>query len=152
MIKNYLKYLLLILFISNCGYSPIYSNKESMNFSIDLIKMEGDRNLNETIKTNLNTYNKKSLDKINYKLIIKSTISKKPISKDSKGSITQEKITSNVKFVLSNLDKNYEFYFIEEFNLKKDNDVISEKSYEKNVIKNMGDSFSRKLIAEISRL
>lgn len=152
MIKSYFKYFLLILFISNCGYSPIYSNKESMNFSIDLIEMEGDRNLNETIKTNLKIYNKKSLDKINYKLIIKSTISKKAISKDSKGSITQEKIISNVKFVLSNLDKSYEFYFIEEFNLKKDNDVISEKSYEKNVIKNMGDSFSRKLIAEISRL
>ena len=64
MIKKIISLLVLLISISHCGFSPLYSKKTNINFSISSIKFEGDRTINNFLKTNLkqyqnNNYNKK---------------------------------------------------------------------------------------------
>ena len=42
--------LILVVFaITNCGYSPIYSKKETLNISINNIELKGNKNVNRKI-------------------------------------------------------------------------------------------------------
>ena len=49
-----LSFLILLIAISGCSYTPIYSDKES-NFKIDEINFEGEKFINEIIKNSLET-------------------------------------------------------------------------------------------------
>ena len=48
--------IIFLLFIS-CGYSPLYKDLSNINFSITLNEVNGNRSINNLIKTKLNTYN-----------------------------------------------------------------------------------------------
>ena len=53
--KNLIKLFIFLFFLSGCGYSPVYTNKNS-NFSINQIITVGDNNLNRIISGKLSTY------------------------------------------------------------------------------------------------
>jgi len=53
--KNLIKLIILLFFISGCGYTPIFSNKSS-NFSIYELSAKGDNKLNKIINNKLNYY------------------------------------------------------------------------------------------------
>ena len=55
--KNLIKLILLFFFISGCGYSPIFSNKDS-NFTIYELSTTGNNKLNKIIHNRLNNYKK----------------------------------------------------------------------------------------------
>ena len=57
-----------------------------------------------------------------------------------------------VNFNLINENKNTQFEFSEEFNIKKTNNIIDDNFYENQVKENMGTSISEKLIFEITKL
>ena len=63
MIKRIIPLLILFISISHCGFTPLYSNKTNINFSISSIKFEGDRTINNFLKINLiiqnNNFDKK---------------------------------------------------------------------------------------------
>ena len=46
----------LIFFLTHCGFSPIYIKNTNTNFSIENVSYEGDRDLNNFLKTNLEQY------------------------------------------------------------------------------------------------
>ena len=52
-----------LLFIS-CGYSPLYKDLSNINFSITLNEINGNRTINNLIKSKLNTYNSNNAEKI----------------------------------------------------------------------------------------
>ena len=49
----FIKFLIILFFVSNCGYTPIFSNKNS-SFSIIEIKSTGNNRLNKILKNKLN--------------------------------------------------------------------------------------------------
>ena len=53
--KNLVKLLILLFFISGCGYSPIFLNKKS-DFSIYELSASGNSKLNKIINSRLNNY------------------------------------------------------------------------------------------------
>ena len=65
--KNLIKILILLFFISGCGYNPIFSNKNS-NFSIYELTASGNSKLNKIINNRLNNY--KGSDNQNIKKIL----------------------------------------------------------------------------------
>ena len=70
MIKKYAVILIVILFTSNCGFTPVYLNEGIKEISIEQIKLSGDRTLNNYLKSNLNKYrNKESTKKISLEVI-----------------------------------------------------------------------------------
>ena len=63
-----IKFFLIILFfaLNNCGYKPLYSNK-NINFTINELNISGPEKIRNQLKNNLNIF----LDqKINQKFII----------------------------------------------------------------------------------
>ena len=56
MIRKIKILLLIVCFIPSCGFSPIYSSKNIRNISIEQINFNGDRTLNNYLRSNLNRY------------------------------------------------------------------------------------------------
>ena len=130
----------------------MYQNNNNLSFSINVIDTSGDRKVNEAIKSNLKKYSQKSENKKNYKVNIKSKVVEQIVSKNKTGVISQIKLILKVNFNLINENKNTQFEFSEEFNIKKTNNIIDDNFYENQVKENMGTSISEKLIFEITKL
>ena len=56
MIKKNILIISLIFFLTSCGFTPIYSKNNNVNFSIEQVNFTGDRELNNFLKTNLDQY------------------------------------------------------------------------------------------------
>ena len=56
MFKKILLILFFSLLINGCGYSPILLNKSGLDINIVSIKYEGNREINNHIKNNINQY------------------------------------------------------------------------------------------------
>ena len=57
-----IKLLIILFFVSSCGYTPIFSNKDS-NFSIVEISSTGNNKLNKTLISKLDNYRKINSEK-----------------------------------------------------------------------------------------
>ena len=83
--------LLLTLGLTSCGFSPIHS-KKNLNFQINEIEFEGNRQVKAIILSNLSPYKTKEKDRYNYDLIIKAEKKVEPVSKNKKGETTVYKL------------------------------------------------------------
>ena len=147
-IKNY-TVLFFLLLLSNCAYEPILSNKNH-DFSIVVEKIDGDKKINSMIVNNF--YNLKGKEK-KYNLDLSSTKIKNVISKDSKGDPAIFELIINVNYKVK---KNEETLLINEINLKDIYNNVSDKfeleNYEKNIINNLSQNISDKIIISISEI
>ena len=87
MIKKNVIILSIIFFLTSCGFSPIYLKNPNMNFSIEKIVFEGDRELNNFLRSQLKNYkNEESKNKFFIKA--KSEYRKIVLSKNTAGEAT----------------------------------------------------------------
>jgi len=108
MIKKYAVILIVILFTSNCGFTPVYLNEGIKEISIEQIKLSGDRTLNNYLKSNLNKYrNKESTKKISLEVI--SYYQKNILSKDSSGNTNKYELVTEVIFTINPYDQRLSF-------------------------------------------
>ena len=58
MFKKIISITLFLSLLAACGYTPIYSGKnmENKNFSIEIVSMDGDRDINNQITLHLRKY------------------------------------------------------------------------------------------------
>jgi len=112
--KNLIKILILLFFLSGCGYTPIFSKKNS-NFSIYELSATGNNKLNKIINSKLNNY--KDLDSPKkFSLIIETYLNKKISSKDSKGN-----------------PKSYRINLVSDISIKDSNGIVKNKSFSKSI-------------------
>ncbi len=108
MIKKYTVILIVILFTSNCGFTPVYLNEGIKEISIEQIKLSGDRTLNNYLKSNLNKYrNKESTKKISLEVI--SYYQKNILSKDSSGDTNKYELVTEVIFTINPYNQQLSF-------------------------------------------
>ena len=93
-IKKIIIILLATLYLTSCGFTPIYS-KKNFDFQINNIQFEGDREIKTILLSNLNAYKTKEKNKYNYDLNIKSEKKVEIASKNTKGEATVYKININ---------------------------------------------------------
>ena len=93
-LKKIIIILLSTLYLTSCGFTPIYS-KKNLDFQINNIQFEGDREIKAILLSNLSAYKTKEKDKYNYDLNIKSEKKVEIASKNSKGEATVYKININ---------------------------------------------------------
>ena len=93
-LKKIIIILLSTLYLTSCGFTPIYS-KKNLDFQINNIQFEGDREIKAILLSNLSAYKTKEKDKYNYDLKIKSEKKVEIASKNSKGEATVYKININ---------------------------------------------------------
>jgi len=137
-----------LLFVS-CGYSPLYKDLSNINFSITLNEVNGNRTINNLIKSNLNIYNSKDAEK-KYDIDINTRYIKDIIAKDTTGAATEYKLTISTSFKVNSSDYKREFIFQESFNMKSISDKLEEQDYENNVQSNLVNIITRKLILQLS--
>ncbi len=143
-------YLIIIFFLFiSCGYSPLYKDLSNINFSITLNEVNGNRTINNLIKSNLNIYNSKDAEK-RYDIDINTKYIKDIIAKDTTGAATEYKLTISSSFKVNSNDFTREFLFQESFNMKSISDKLEEQDYEKNIQSNLVNIITRKLILQLS--
>ena len=141
--------ILIFLIIISCGYSPLYKNLDYINFSITVNEINGDRKINNLIKSKLNTYNSNDAEK-KYNIDINSRYKKDIIAKDTTGAATEYKLTVNASFKVNSNSYKKEFVFQESFNMKNISDKLEEQDYEENIQSNLVNIIIKKLVLQLS--
>ena len=141
-------YIFVFIFLTQCGYSVVYNNKDSENISIILTDVKGDIKLNNKIKSELKKYLSNKQGKL-FKISILTDYKKIIISKDSKGVAVEYKLEANTKFSILYNGDNFEFSANEKLNTKNTSSSFELKKYE-NIIKiNFAESITEKLISKL---
>jgi hypothetical protein len=146
MIKKITVILILIFLTSSCGFTPIYSNKNNNNFSIEQINFVGDKTLNNFLKTNLIKLKNQESNK-KYFIETITEYKKNVLTKDITGKITNYKLTTKVIFSIKSYNK--KFIFSEKKIMETMDDKFEESKYEKIVKQNFAHSISNKLISAL---
>ena len=153
--KNKIFYkLILFIFLSSCGYSPVLTQKEYL-FEIYNVDKIGNKKINSFIEKKLNLYkSKKDSKKISFNIILNSNLTKETISKDSKGdpSIFELQITTNVK-IINNIDNStIERKINKKLTYNNLTDKFELSRYEDTLIQNLSLNIGNKIISILSKL
>lgn len=145
MIKKNILYISLIFFLTNCGFTPIYLKNTNVNFSIEQVTYEGDRDLNNFLKTNLNQYKNKNANKINIE--VNSIYRKVILSKDGRGEVANYQLEAEVLFLIK--PSNKKIKITEKKIMDSMDDKFEEARYERTIKQNFASSISNKLSLEL---
>jgi hypothetical protein len=146
MVKKIIIFISLIFFLTNCGFSPIYVKNANTNFSIENVNYQGDQELNNFLKINLNQYKKGDS---NRKIFIeaKSGYEKNILTKNSSGDVTNYKLVASVTFLIKSNNK--KINIVEEKIISSMDDKFEETRKERTIKQNCASSISNKLISEL---
>ena len=135
--------LFVILIIPHCGFSPVYQSNQ-INYQINIDKIEGDKIINNKIKSEIERISDKNVQKI-FNIQINTKYEKIVAAKNSKGSITDYLLIATATFIISDIDKKETIVFQEKQNIKNNSDFVEQRNYENTIKKNFASSFVKKL-------
>ena len=146
MLKKNIIILSLILFLTNCGFTPIYLENKNINFSLEQVDYIGDRDLNNFLKINLDRYkNEKNSNKIF--INVETKYNKNILSKDTTGKISSYQLDVEAIFVIKSTNKIIKITEKKIFESK--DDKFEEARYEKSLKQSFAYSISNKLISKL---
>ena len=152
-IRKLIPIFLIILFLSNCGYTPRYALNKNVNFSINLIEIKGDREFNNSLRSKIARYGKKDVNKKVYDLNLTTRYDKNIKSKDAAGLAQEYELVITVDAIVkSELIDQKKLVFRETFNMKKLEDSFEEKNYEKIIKENLSDTILDRIILYLFKL
>jgi hypothetical protein len=146
MIKKQIILISLVFFLTHCGFSPIYIKNTNTDFSIESVNYQGDRDLNNFLKINLDNYKNKKSDR---KIQIEATseYKKTVLTKNTASEITNYKLIANVTFLIKSTNK--KINITEEKIISSMDDKFEEARKERATKQNFARSISNKLISEL---
>ena len=125
--NRFFLFFLLFLFLSNCGYNPIYSTK-NLNFAIGNIE-KNNTSLNNKFAKSINSLkNEENGKKIDIKIESDKKIKIK--SKDSKGNALVFELEIYLKFTTFNIDNETEKLLLRKITFNNSDDKFKLKQYE----------------------
>lgn len=151
MIKKYINLLIIFIFISSCGYTPIYSNSSNNKFKLVIKNVEGDTSVNNLIKSQLFKYQKINSENI-FEVDVRSQYNKTVLSKSATGAVTNYRITVDSNFNIKNKNISKIITITESLDMKKEGSLFEEKNYEKLIKKDLVNLVTNKLILEINKI
>ena len=154
MIKKIFLLILIIFGVTNCGYTPMLSQNNKLNFTIVNLELLGNKTINNFFEKKLNQHSNSSNDK-KYKILINSDYQKINVAKDSTGNVTNIKLVStiDVTYSLYNESKNQEkkISFSESIIIKKNDNTFEQNNYERSILNNLLQLLFNKLIFHLSK-
>ena len=149
--KKYIYIILIPLFLLSCEYTPIYSNKNDYNFSIEKINFEGNSEINNLVEKKLIRFLNRNVNK---KFIITTNSSYKKISqsKNLTGKTTDYLITIEIIFKIEKGNEQKTLIKREEFLIKNFSDKFEENKLEKTKKESLVNSMVNEFIIQLSRL
>ena len=149
--KNLIKFLILIFFLSGCGYTPIYTNKNS-NFAITQLSTTGNNKLNRIISEKLANYKDANASN-QLTLTINTLLNKEVSSKDSKGNPKTYRINlkSNIVIIDSKgNEKNKIFVKSKDYNNKNNKSEL--KKLENETSKILAEKIAEEIIVYLQSI
>ena len=144
--KSLISIIFLTLFLTNCGFKPIYNSKNS-NFEIIEIENKNENKNSFFIeKTIMSLSNKDAKNKVKLEFDYKQSIS--TVLKDSKGDPSKKKLSINVILKVKNDKGNIlaNQNFNEEFSYDVQSDKSGMAQYEENITDNLNGKISNDII------
>ena len=143
--KKLIKFLVLLFFVSACGYTPIYTSKNS-SFAITQLNTTGNNKLNRIISEKLGNYKDTNASK-QLTLTINTSLNKEVSSKDSKGNPKTYRINlkSNILIKDSKGNKKNKL-FIKSIDYNNRNNKSDLKKLENETSKNLAEKIAEDLI------
>ena len=151
MIRKIIILILSTFLLSSCDYTPIYSQKSNINFSINQLNFSGNNEINSVINRKLKRYQNESSNK-KFNININSVYEKLPQSKDLSGKTTDYKIIIKISFKIDHENNVINLNLKEDFFIKNLTDEFEERKYEKTRIENATDIMVNTLIIQLSQL
>jgi len=139
----------ILIFLNSCGFQTIYSSKNLKQFSIKIINIEGETDINNFIKGNLKPYENDLYEK-KFNLIIKTDYEKKILTKNKQGKPTDYELAVKANFEINSDTNNYNVETIKKINIKSMEDLFQERKYEKSIKQNLVNIITDELINKIS--
>lgn len=137
-----------IFFIYGCGYSSVYKNLKTQSFQIVINDMQGDIEMNNLIKNEMNLYSNKNSSN-RFEVDIDTTYKRLVIAKNITGVVTDYKLSVDSKFTIS-FNENSKIITVNEIlNIKNKSDNFEQSLYEKSIKRNFASAIREKLITEI---
>jgi len=145
MIKNKIFFFTILVFLTQCGYQTIYSNK-NLNFSVTEIKILNDQNIGRQIKNRLDAMNNNT-NADNLNLQIDSKFEKTTASKDKQGNPNVFNLSINVKInVTSEGGVEQSKVFSEAVNYNNSENKFNLKKYEDSLKENLTEKIIEDLL------
>ena len=139
-------FILILFFITSCGYQPLYVNKNNSNLVFSKIELFGDKEINRRIISFISIKEDKSEEKLN-QLVLRSNEDIIETSKDSKGRVATLKTTVEIKLVILNGNQIIkEKTFNENFSYNNKNNKFDLEKYQIEIKNNLVD----KIIEQMS--
>ena len=136
----------LSLALTNCGFKPIYSSKNSNFEVIEILNKNKNKNSFEIEKIIMTLSNQEAVRKVRLEMDYKQSM--ETILKDNKGDPSKKKLSINVNLTVKNDNDNVltNKSFSEEFNYVVQSDKFSMTQYEDNIVKNLNNKISNDII------
>lgn len=147
--KKTLFIILLLFLLQHCGYSPIYTNVNSLDYKLNVINISGDNDINNLITTYIKRYSNLSENK-SLNLNIKTDYIKNVLSKNKEGKITNYLIKTRIEFELIDSKNNKKFVFEDEIKTNSMDNQFDFKKYENTIKSNFVNSAIEQFIFKIS--
>ena len=149
--KKIITVLLTVLFLTNCGYTPIYSNK-NFDFNIKDITLSTNNLLNSGIKKRLiSLSNQESSKIISLNLDVQKKIN--TLAKDSKGDATRYEMVINIQLKITyDHGQNISNFFEETFNYNVNKNKFELNQYEKEIENLLIDENINRITIYLSKL
>ena len=149
--KKFIKILIFFLFISGCGYTPIFTNKK-INFSIYEFSASGNTKLNKIINSKLNNY-KGSDGSKKFSLTMETSLDKEVSSRDAKGNPKTFRIILDSNVLIKDINdniKNKSFSKSVDYNNKNNKSEL--KKYENETSNNLAEKIADEIIIYLQSL
>ena len=141
----------IIIFLSNCGFSPIYLQKNNIDYDIQIVNVEGDRLINNLIISQLSrSSNNKSSNKI--KININTEYKKTINSKNATGAASSFELVSKTLLDITKNNKTHEMMVTKKFIMDKNDNSIDQNNYERTVKENFASSIVEQLRFKLNSL
>ena len=137
---------LVIIFLNSCGYTPLYSSKES-NYKVISLKKNLNNSLTSYIQNSINALSNDNAEKslnISFEYNEKISI----ILKNSKGDPTKNRLNVAINLSLFDIDNNLitSREFSESFEYRIDDNKFNLKQYEKNIKFNLVEDITNQIL------
>ena len=147
---KFFKSLILIFFLSGCGYSTIYNDK-NYDVKIKVVNSKGNSNMNSKIIKQIKNFSDKDSNNI-INVNIDSNYQNQIISRSSTGSIDDYKIILNVVYTFE-VNNNVEILNIkQDFKLKNTDESFERQKNESTLVNNFITSSVRELFLNITAI
>lgn len=144
--------ILIILFLNGCGYTPLYSSKDS-NYKVISLNKNVNNSLTNYVQNSIEVISNENAEKsLNISFEYNENIS--VILKNSKGNPTKNRL--NVIIDLSLLDSNDNLItskqFSESFEYNIDDNKFNLKQYEKNIKFNLIEDITQQILVFLANV